>query len=476
LRYRRQAIPNTFAYIALFGWPAVCVLLFVLLPVEVAAIWSLLGGYLLLPSSFEVDLPMVPPIDKITVPAVSTLLLCWMKGSPVRAAGPSWLVYLFVVGYFLSPIFTSLDNSYELQTAIGSIPGFYPADALKLAVHNLIVLAPFYIGARYLCTPDTRALLLKSVVIAGMVYSLPMLFEVRMSPQLHTWVYGYFPHSFGQQIRDGGFRPVVFLEHGLAVALFASLAVIAAVTAIRNKWQILRVPAELVAPYLGIVLLLCKSLGALVYAILAAPIVLFTGPRFWTRFACALLLFVCAYPTLRWHGLIPVQQISSATASISNDRAGSFQFRAENEGQLLAKANEKPLLGWGTWGRNRVHDADTGRDISVSDGTWIIQYGMFGWFGYLSLFGLLTAAGFRGARAVGREATSDSIVIGGLTLMLAINVVDLLPNSNLTSLTFLVAGSVATAVGARSTSRSVARPVKRIPPSPLIAGSAAARP
>jgi hypothetical protein len=59
---------------------------------------------------------------------------------------------------------------------------------------------------------------------------------------------------------------------------------------------------------------------------------------------------------------------------------------------------------------------------------------------------------------VGRETTPDGIVIGGLCLMLAINVVDLLPNSNLTSLTFLAAGSVATALGARSASRLTARP------------------
>lgn len=460
---------------ALFGWPVVCLLLFVLLPLEVAAIWSLLGGYLLLPSGLEVNLPMVPPIDKVSIPAVSTLLLCWMKGSQFRAPRPSWLVYLFSFCFFLSPIFTSLDNSYELQTPVGSIPGFYPADALKLAVNNLIILAPFYIGARYLCTPESRVLLLKSVVIAGLLYSLPMLFEVRMSPQLHRWVYGYFPHSFGQQIRDGGFRPVVFLEHGLQVALFTSLAVIGALLALRNRWRIVRVPAELAAPYLGIVLLLCKTLGALVYATVAAPIVLFTRPRFWSTMACAMLLFVCAYPTLRWHGLIPIQHISSAAAAISNDRAGSFQFRAENEGQLLAKANEKPLFGWGTWGRNRVRDAETGRDISTTDGTWIIQYGMFGWFGYLSLFGLLASASFRAARAVGHETTPDSMVVGGLSLMLAINVIDLLPNSNLTSLTFLFAGSISTAVGARSASRSGARPVSRARPATLIGDSAAAR-
>ena len=70
--------------------------------------------------------------------------------------------------------------------------------------------------------------MLRGLVVAGLIYSLPMLFEVRMSPQLHTWIYGYFPHSFGQQMRDGGFRPVVFIGHGLGVAFFVMTTVVAA--------------------------------------------------------------------------------------------------------------------------------------------------------------------------------------------------------------------------------------------------------
>ena len=36
----------------------------------------------------------------------------------------------------------------------------------------------------------------------------PCLFEVRIIPQLNTWIYGYFPSDFLQQIRDGGYRQV----------------------------------------------------------------------------------------------------------------------------------------------------------------------------------------------------------------------------------------------------------------------------
>ncbi len=434
-----------------------------MLPLEAAAIWSLLGGYLLLPSGTQIDLPLLPPLDKTSIPAIITLLLCFMKGTQSKPPRQSPLAYLFALAFIASPVFTSFGNSFELQTVGGSIPGFYPLDGLKYAGRNAIMLVPFFIGTHFLNTEYGRSTLLKSLPAAALVYSLPMLFEVRMSPQLHRWVYGFFPHSFQQQMRDGGFRPVVFLEHGLQVALFASMAVIAAAIVMRLKRRIMRMPAGAVTFYLGIVLLLCKTLGATLYAALMAPVVLFTRPRAWARLSCIVLLFVCAYPALRWHGLVPVQQVSSAANAISGDRSASFEMRVANEDQLLAKAQQKPLFGWGTWGRNRIYDAQSGRDISVTDGTWIIELGVFGWLGYLSLFGLLTVAVFRAYRAVGNQVTPASITLAGLSLLLGVNVIDLLPNSNLTPITFLLAGAIARAGRARATRSSVGHVAKREP-------------
>lgn len=442
----------------MFAWPAVCVGLFIFLPLEAAAIWSLLGGYLLLPSSFQIDLPLLPPIDKMTIAAVSAFLLCWMKGAQTRTQHPSTLIYLLSAGYVLAPILTSLGNGYELQTAAVSIPGFYPLDGLKFAGRQLISLLPFFIGMRFLSNDYGRALLLKSLPTALTIYSIPMLFEVRMSPQLHQWVYGYFPTTFNQQIRAGGFRPVVFLSHGLELALITTLAIIAAVIGAHARWRILRLPAGAVAAYLSVILYFCKSLAPIVYAVVVAPIVLFTRPRFWVKISCAILLFVSAYPALRTSGVIPVQAIASAANFVSTDRSVSFQMRVRNEEALLSKANQKPFFGWGTWGRNRIFDRDTGQDISVTDGQWVIVLGTFGWFGYLCLFLLLTTAAFRSLRVVGKTVTTSTIELGGLTLLLAVYVLDLLPNANTMSLTFLIAGSIATSVKAGV--RKTAAPTK----------------
>ena len=450
---REAALPNIFAYIALFAWPLVSLILFVQLPVEKAAIWSLLGGYLLLPSATSVDVHLLPPLDKFTIPAMTTFLFCWMKGSQSPAPQRSLLIYLLAFGLFLSPILSTINNSYEIQIGDRSLPGFYPLDGIKIAFHNLMMIAPFFVGMRFLSSDDSRALLLRSLPAAGLLYSIPMLFEIRFSPQLHRWVYGFHPNQFAQQYRDGGFRPVVFLDHGLEVAIFTSMVVVAALVMVRAKWRIVRMPSSVVAGYLGVVLLLCKTLGAAVYSVVLAPIVLFTRPRTWLNVALAILLLVCAYPALRTFNLIPVHHIAQAANSVSAARKSSFQMRVANEDILLAKANQKPFLGWGAWGRNRVYQQGTGEDISVTDGTWIIEFGGWGWLGYLSYFGLFAASVFRGRRAVRGPINENSIVIGGLSLVVAVNVLDLIPNSFLVPFTYLAAGSVAGAVRARSASR-----------------------
>ena len=111
--------------------------------------------------------------------------------------------------------------------------------------------------------------------------------------------------------------------------------------------------------------------------------------------------------------------------------------------QLLAKANQKPFFGWGTWGRNRVYDQESGTDVSITDGAWILRFGMFGWLGYLSLFGLFATAVWKALSDVRGPVTSSTIILGGLTLILAVNLTDLIPNANLFPLTFLMAGSIA---------------------------------
>jgi hypothetical protein len=129
--------------------------------------------------------------------------------------------------------------------------------------------------------------------------------------------------------------------------------------------------------------------------------------------------------------------------SIDNERAESLAYRFDNEDILLLRAFERPLFGWGRYGRSRVYDPDTGRDISVTDGRWIIDIGQFGLIGFLTEFGLLSICVFRAA-SVYRLAQSekDQLALATLGLILSINIFDLLPNSGLIPWTWLIAGAL----------------------------------
>jgi hypothetical protein len=401
---------------------------------------------------------MLPPLDKFSIPAMSTFVLCWMKGTQSPAPRRSLLIYCLAFAFVLSPILTTLNNSYELHMGDRSIPGFYPLDGVKLALQNIITLAPFFVGMRFLSSDDGRAALLKSIAIAALLYSLPMLFELRMSPQLQRMVYGSTSAAFVQQVRASGYRPVVFLSNGLELALFTAMAFIAAVVAARARWRLFHLPVGGAAAYLGGLLLLCKTLGSIIYGVAAAPLILFMKPKTWVRISCIVVLIICAYPMLRNYDIIPVRRVAAAAGTVSAERAGSFKFRVENEDRLLAKANQKPFFGWGTWGRNRAYDRETGADESVTDGAWILRFGMFGWFGYLSLFGLFATSAVSALSGVKGPVSPSTILLGGLALILAVNLTDLIPNANLLPLTYVMSGSIAGRVRLKAKGPARSRP------------------
>ena len=90
------------------------------------------------------------------------------------------------------------------RTVLPSI-GHY--EALSAVVRQLILLFPFFLWLAVPPEGTDTADLLRVMVVAWLAYSMLVLFEVRFSPQLHNWLYGYFPSDFVQEVRDGGIVP-----------------------------------------------------------------------------------------------------------------------------------------------------------------------------------------------------------------------------------------------------------------------------
>ena len=171
-------------------------------------------------------------------------------------------------------------------------------------------------------------------------------------------------------------------------------------------------------------------------------LVRFATPRTQLRVALVLITIALFYPLLRFADVVPTGPMIEAANMISPERAGSLKTRFDNEDQLLERASERFVFGWGRWGRSRVY-ADWGSDISITDGRWIVTLGQFGLFGFLAEFGLLALPIFGAASALRfTKSMHDRVNLAALTLILAINIFDLLPNSGLRPLTWLLAGAL----------------------------------
>ena len=195
---------------------------------------------------------------------------------------------------------------------------------------------------------------------------------------------------------------MVFMGHGLIAAFFMMTTVVAAAALWRARAKVGRLPMGGVTAYLGAVLILCKSAGAALYAFALVPIVRLTGPRFQMRLAVILVCVALTYPMLRSFDLFPTDCLVSIAELISHDRAQSLKFRFDNEDKLLTRAFEKPMFGWGRYGRNLVFSEESGRNESVTDGFWVISIGQYGLIGFLAQFGLLSIAVIsRRARRIG---------------------------------------------------------------------------
>lgn len=445
-----ETMPNTFAYIMIFAWPVLALIAFRRLPLPTAVAAAMTGGYLLLPTNTQVDLPLLPEFDKFFAISVAGLLMIAASSVSRGAQGgvadvlPGWLPRALWAKVCLIAIVAGTFMTVRLNTEpliYGSrvIPGLSVYDAFSFVLELLMLLIPFLIARKVLASPDAQAQFLRVLVVAAALYAMLALFEVRMSPQLNRWVYGFFPHQWIQHVRGDGFRPLVFLQHGLRLSLFLMIAFLGALACARYLSRSRRPVFVALAVLLFFTLVLSKSLGPFMLALLFAPIVILAPARLQLLFAAAITAIVLAYPVLRANDLVPIDRLMSFAESVSPDRAQSFGTRINNENVLLEKANQKPMLGWGGWGRSRIY-LTNGLDITISDGYWVITFGQGGWVLYLAVFGLLGAPVLLQTRRP-KISQPDGVSIA-LTLMLTANLIDLMPNSGLTPLTWMLAGAL----------------------------------
>jgi hypothetical protein len=425
---------NFLAPAALLGWFPATIALFVFLPARRAVIVSFLAGWMFLPV-IDYKIAFLPSFDKTAVICLAVLTgVLLFDAARLLRLRPHW-IDLTILIVCLGPFASSVSN------------GLGARDGVSESVHETLLWGlPWLIGRLYFTDLEALRELAVGIFIGGLVYAPLCLLEIRISPQLHYQLYGFHQHSFFQHIRYGGYRPMVFMHHGLMVGLFMAAAALSGAWLHRSGSlrTLLGIPLPLLFLPLFAVTILIKSVGAIVLLFVGMAILYCVQYLRSSLPVLALAAAAVAYILVRMTGVIPSSDlVAAAKATLGADRAQSLESRLVNEDMLTGRALERPVAGWGGWGRARIHDA-SGQDVTITDSLWIIFLGNKGLLGLagLMLALLLPVALLPRRIPVRFWAHPDAGACAVLSVILLLWAVDNLLNGMINPVYLLIAGGL----------------------------------
>jgi hypothetical protein len=208
--------PNILSLLLIWAWPAIAVALFATMPPRRALAVGFVIGWLFLPQ-LALPLPFVK-WDKHTATSVGALLGVLIFDSGRLKAFKPTLVDLPMAVWCFVPYSAAVSN------------GLSPYDGSAASATQFVVWGiPYVLGRCYYGDFLGLRGLAVWVLVGGCLYVPFCLFDKAISPQLHFMVYGFYQHDFNQVVRDGGYRPMVFMEHGLAVGMMMTAASLAGI-------------------------------------------------------------------------------------------------------------------------------------------------------------------------------------------------------------------------------------------------------
>jgi hypothetical protein len=438
---------NLVALIALLGWAPLAWLMFMIMPARRAVALTYVAGWLFLPMA-SFDIPNVHIYTKMSAVGIGALVGVVVFDMPrLMAVRPS-LADLPMVLWCIIPALSSISVGEGL--------------GVVTTVNQVIVWGvPYLIGRAYFSHLEGLKEWAVWLVIGGLAYVPLVLFEARMSPQLHNWIYGFHAHDFGQTKRAGGWRPTVFMQHGLAVGLFMSsvalvtfwlwwTGAVRTIAGIRTSWLVLVTLGTAV---------LCRSTGATLLLLLGVVALLATAKMRTSLVVLGMLLFPAAYigarVVLHWNG----EELIDLAGMISPDRAASLRTRLNSEAWIVQNAREHWWLGNASfiWSGTALGE---GAGQVISDSLWILILGRNGALGLAALEASMLLPVWRFLRHWPGRTWSDAKVAGGAALAVVVMVFmcDTLLNAMLNPLFAIAMGGLmsATLVRTESVRRSPA--------------------
>lgn len=418
--------------IIMYGWIPIVLYLFVRFLTKRALIISMIVAWQFLPQ-VALSIPGLPPYTKMSAACYGVLLGTLVYDTArFTSFKPGWIDVPILI-WCLCPIVSQVSN--------GGSP-------LSPTLNQIVTWGlPYLLGRLYLNSLDGLRQLAIGIFAGGLAYIPFTIIEGFRGPILHQMVYGVNAfEDWGQARRMGGWRPVVFMQHGLMVGLWMMTAALIGFwlwqTGALKKFQGRNMKTLVII--IIIAFFLCRSTGA--YSLFAMSlIVLFCAKLFKTSLPLLFIIgYIIFYLYLAASGQFSSAEVISFISQLfGEERAGSLGFRFQNEEILGDKARLRFLFGWGDSGGNRVYN-EYGDDVSVTDSLWIIAFGINGVVGLVSLFAslLLPAIAFcfkYPARTWSNPKVAPAAILGICLTMYAF---DCVLNAMTNPIFMLIAGSI----------------------------------
>lgn len=399
---------------------------------------SIIAGWLVLSPLARFSFSGLPELTKDVCVSYGALLgvVCF-RANILRNFRFRWIDAVFGM-WVVSPFFSSMSN------------GFGPWDGMSELYTRVFEWGvPYFLGRASIRTLDDVREAATMVVIAGLLAVPLCLIEIRLSPQLHRWVYGRHVAGFAMTKRLGGYRPTLMMRHGIEVGMWMVLSTaVASWGALAAPGQrVWTIPIRAVAGVLIVVSLLCKSLGALAALFLAGGVGVVSRASRTRALLMALVLIPSVYITLRATQVWSPQAIGEFIAEhIDANRAQSMLARNADEVVLSNKALKRPFFGWGGRNNFRVFD-DFGEQTTVVDALWLLAIGKNGLVGLAGLYATCALPSLLILRKTPPRLLMhrNMAPVVGLILALAMATIDSLMNAFFTPVMMVVIGVLATA-------------------------------
>jgi tetratricopeptide (TPR) repeat protein len=410
-----------FPQLVLIIWFPIVLLLFATVKPRRAVIVANVAAMLVLPNGGFV-LPGLPDYSKTSGTSAAVLLgIVLFDFQRLVNFRPRWFD-LPVVVWCGSYLVSSMSNDL----------GIY--DGLSSATFQVLLWGvPYLTGRLYLTDLAGVRELTTAMIVGGLIYLPLCLYESKFSPVLEGKIYGMASQPYALPRFGLGYRPIVFMNTGLALGMW----MIAVALAAYWRWfcgetrRIMKLTPGLVAALLLLGAIMTKSLGA--WQLLAGGVgVLHLAKR--TKKTWPVLLLVLLpliYMGLRipkfWSGQ---NMVAFTRQYFGEERAQSLETRVLAEDQLVDRALERPVWGWGGQGRSRVKN-EAGADSVLTDGYWVIALGVAGFAGLAGLTATFLLPTYLFLRRIPVRHWSDPKVApaSALAVLLSLYMLDCLSNA-----------------------------------------------